>query len=70
MNSVATLSILDEILFHLSESERSFFCFLDDESEKITTFYRGKRKEHNIQSRIRKSDLFIFLYRKRIRSKT
>ncbi|KAI8889983.1 SPX-domain-containing protein, partial [Backusella circina FSU 941] len=39
--SVAKLSILDEILFHLSESERSFFRFLDDESEKITSFYRG-----------------------------
>jgi hypothetical protein len=64
MNSVATLSILDEIFFHLSESERSFFCFLDDESEKITTFYQGKKKGHNIQSRIKKFDFFFFCIEK------
>lgn len=40
-SSTTTLSVLDQILFHASNSERSFFDSLGLELEKISRFYDG-----------------------------
>lgn len=36
------MSILDEVLYHASSSERNFFDSLDYELDKISKFYDGK----------------------------
>ncbi|KAI8640071.1 SPX domain-containing protein [Parasitella parasitica] len=40
-STTATLSVLDQVLFHASPSERSFFDSLDIELDKISRFYNG-----------------------------
>ncbi|KAL9555338.1 hypothetical protein MBANPS3_002401 [Mucor bainieri] len=40
-SSTATLSVLDQVLFHASASERHFFDALDLELDKISRFYDG-----------------------------
>ena len=40
-SSTTTISVLDQILFHASTSERSFFDSLGLELEKISRFYNG-----------------------------
>ncbi|KAF7730382.1 Xenotropic and polytropic retrovirus receptor 1 [Apophysomyces ossiformis] len=45
LHSTATLSVLDEVLLHASDSERMFFNMLNGESEKISRFYDEKEKD-------------------------
>lgn len=40
-SSTTTLSVLDQVLFHASASERHFFDSLDLELDKISRFYDG-----------------------------
>lgn len=40
-SSTTTLSVLDQVLFHASASERHFFDALDVELDKISRFYDG-----------------------------
>lgn len=40
-SSTTTLSVLDQVLFHASASERHFFDALDLELDKISRFYDG-----------------------------
>lgn len=39
--SRTSISILDEVLYHASSSERQFFDSLDYELDKISRFYNG-----------------------------
>ncbi|KAI8980353.1 SPX domain-containing protein [Pilobolus umbonatus] len=44
-SSFTALSVLDEVLYHASPSEREFFDSLDYELNKISRFYDEKEKE-------------------------
>ncbi|KAG1084751.1 hypothetical protein G6F42_021658 [Rhizopus arrhizus] len=48
-SSTTTLSVLDQVLFHASASERHFFDSLDLELDKISRFYDEKEKESRLK---------------------
>ncbi|KAF1798889.1 SPX domain-containing protein [Mucor lusitanicus] len=48
-SSTTTLSVLDQVLFHASASERHFFDALDLELDKISRFYDEKEKESRLK---------------------
>lgn len=62
-SSVTTLSVLDEVLYHASSSERQFFDALDFELDKISRFYDEKEDESKLKLEALKSQMqFIAEY--------